>query len=62
MIGTVKCHTIGCGYNRNWRNISWLPKREKLDSKQTSAIDFAGAHGRKLLCVELCGDLVRCHR
>lgn len=25
--------------------MSWLPKREKLDSKQASAIDFAVAQG-----------------
>lgn len=28
---------------RNWRDMSWLPKRAKLDQKQASAIDFAVA-------------------
>ena len=40
MIATINCHTR-MRIQEDWYNMSCLPKREKLDPKQASAIDFA---------------------
>ena len=42
MIATINCHTK-MRIQEDWYNMSWLPKREKLDPKLVSAIDFAMA-------------------
>ena len=40
MIATINCHTK-MRIQEDWYNMSCLPKREKLDPKHASAIDFA---------------------